>query len=47
MAAFYGHKNIFILQHKTGQTCNLFSKSRVCQSLLKIPNAAHPLVLSR
>jgi len=28
-----GHKNLLITQHKTGHSCTLFSKARVCQSL--------------
>jgi len=31
-------------QDKIGQSCILFSKPRACQSLLKMPNPARPLV---
>jgi len=41
---FYGHKNLLITQHKNGWSCTLFSKAQVCQSLVKIPNAAYQLV---
>jgi len=44
MTELYGHKNLNITQYKTGQSCTLFSKAQVCQSLLKIPNAAYPLI---
>jgi len=48
MTAFYGPKNLLITQDKIGQGCALFSKALVCQSLLKTPNPAYPLVpLSR
>jgi len=39
----FGHKNL-TTQHKIDQSCTLFSKARIRQSLLKMPNAAHPLV---
>jgi len=33
-----------ITQDKIGQNCTLFSKPRVCQSLLKMPNPAYTLI---
>jgi len=41
---FSGHKNLLITQDEIGQSCKLFFKPRVCQSLLKMPNPARPLV---
>jgi len=38
------HKNLLISRHETGQSCILFSKARVSQGFLKIPNAVYPLV---
>jgi len=43
MTEFFGHKNLLITQGKIGQNCTLFSKPRVCQSLLNMPNPAQPL----
>jgi len=40
----FGPKNHLITQDKTGQSCTLFSKTRVCQSLLKMPNPGRPLI---
>jgi len=44
MTEFLGHKNLLITQDKIGQSCALFSKPRICQSLFKMRNPAHPLV---
>jgi len=44
MTGFFGHTNLLITQDKIGQSCALFPKTRVCQSVLKMPNPAHPLV---
>jgi len=44
MTEFYGHKNL-MTQRKIGLSCILFSKTQVCQRLLKNPNAAYPLML--
>jgi len=44
MSELYGHKNFLMTQHKIGQSCTLFSKAWICQSLLKTPNAVYPLV---
>jgi len=40
----FGHKHLLITQDKIGQSCTLFSKPRVYQGLLKIPNPAHTQV---
>jgi len=40
MTEFYRHKIILIAKHKIGRSCTLFSKARVCQNLLMMPNAA-------
>jgi len=37
LTEFFGHKNLLITQHKNGHSCILFSKARVCLSLLKTP----------
>jgi len=39
----FGHNNLLITQDKIGQSCTLFSKPQVCQSLLKMRNPAHSL----
>jgi len=44
MSELYGPKNLLMTQRKIIQSCTLFSKARVCQSLLKTPSAAHQLV---
>jgi len=44
LTEFYGHKNLLVKQHKIGQSCTLFSKAWVFQSLSKIPHATYPLV---
>jgi len=44
MTELVGHKKLVTTQDKIGQSCTLFSKARVCQSLLKMPNAVYPLV---
>jgi len=44
-AEFYENKNILITQDKIGQSYSLLSQPRICQSLLKIPNATYPTVL--
>jgi len=41
---FLGRKNHLPTQNKLDQCCTLFSKARVWHSLLKMSNAAHPLV---
>jgi len=41
----FGHKNLLITQDKIGQSCTLFSKPQVCQSLLKMPNPTHPRIV--
>jgi len=33
-----------ITRDKIGQSCTMFPKPRVCQSLFKVPNPANPLV---
>jgi len=37
-------QNLLITQDKLDKNCALFSKPRVCQSFLKMPNPAHPLI---
>jgi len=44
MTEFFGHKSLLITPDNTGQSCSMFSKPRVCPSLLKMPNPAYPLV---
>jgi len=39
----FGHKNLLVTQDKIGQSCTLFSKARVSQSLLMMVNAMHHL----
>jgi len=38
MTEFYGQKNLLMTQRKIDLSCALFSKKRVCQSLLKTSN---------